>query len=79
MWSNPLRCAAIAVLMTVQSWTATAEPVRGDRSQVRTPAVRLNNSLPEKLVQRIDSAAKSRGQAGSVFLASAAEHEMARA
>lgn len=50
-----------------------------DLAKVRARAVRLNISLPENLVQRIDSAAKSRGQTRSAFLASAAEHEMARA
>lgn len=47
-----------------------------DLSKVRAKAVRLNISLPENLVQRIDAAAKARGQSRSAFLASAAEHEM---
>lgn len=50
-----------------------------DLAKVRARAVRLNISLPENLVQRIDSAAKSRGQTRSAFLASAAEHEMEKA
>lgn len=50
-----------------------------DLAKVRSRAVRLNISLPESLVQRIDSAARSRGQSRSAFLASAAEREMARA
>lgn len=48
-----------------------------DLSQVRSRAVRLNISLPENLVQRIDAAARQRGQSRSAFLATAAEHEMA--
>src|SRR5690606_4382083 len=48
-----------------------------DLSRVRAKAVRLNISLPEGLVQRIDAAAKRRGQSRSAFLAMAAEHEMA--
>jgi len=39
----------------------------------------LNISLPENLVQRIDAAARQRGQSRSAFLATAAEHEMAEA
>lgn len=49
-----------------------------DLTKVRSRAVRLNISLPENLVQRIDSAARSRGQSRSPFLASAAEREMAQ-
>lgn len=48
-----------------------------DLAKVRSRAVRLNISLPENLVQRIDSVARSRGQSRSAFLASAAEREMA--
>lgn len=48
-----------------------------DLAKVRAKAVRLNISLNEALVQRIDAAAKARGQSRSAFLATAAEHEMA--
>lgn len=48
-----------------------------DLAKVRSKAIRLNISLPENLVQRIDAAAKSRGQSRSAFLAIAAEREMA--
>lgn len=50
-----------------------------DLSRVRSRAVRLNISLPENLVQRIDATARQRGQSRSAFLAAAAEHEMAEA
>lgn len=50
-----------------------------DLSRVRSRAVRLNISLPENLVQRIDATARQRGQSRSAFLASAAEREMAEA
>ncbi len=50
-----------------------------DLSRVRSRAVRLNISLPESLVQRIDATARQRGQSRSAFLATAAEHEMAEA
>lgn len=50
-----------------------------DLAKVRAKAVRLNISLPENLLQRIDLAAKVRGQSRSAFLATAAEHEMAKA
>lgn len=50
-----------------------------DLSRVRSRAIRLNISLPENLVQRIDAAARQRGQSRSAFLATAAEHEMAEA
>lgn len=50
-----------------------------DLSRVRARAVRLNISLPESLVHRIDAAARRRGQSRSAFLAMAAEHEMAEA
>lgn len=50
-----------------------------DLSRVRSRAIRLNISLPENLVQRIDAAARQRGQSRSAFLAAAAEHEMAKA
>lgn len=44
-----------------------------DQSKVRNRAVRLNISLPENLVSRIDAAAKELGQNRSAFLAQAAE------
>ena len=47
-----------------------------DIARVRARAVRLNISLPENLLQRIDGAARLRGQSRSAFLAMAAEHEM---
>jgi predicted RNase H-like HicB family nuclease len=50
-----------------------------DLSRVRSRAVRLNISLPENLVRRIDAAARQRGQSRSAFLARAAEHEMSEA
>lgn len=50
-----------------------------DLSRVRSRAIRLNISLPEGLVQRIDATARQRGQSRSAFLATAAEHEMAEA
>lgn len=50
-----------------------------DLNKVRPRAVRLNISLPESLVQRIDAEARKRGQSRSAFLAVAAEHEMASA
>ena len=42
-------------------------------------AVRINISLPEALVQDIDTYAQARGMSRSAFLALAAEHEMADA
>ena len=50
-----------------------------DLARVRSRAMRLNISLPESLVQRIDATARQRGQSRSAFLAIAAEHEMAEA
>lgn len=50
-----------------------------DLSKVSTKAVRLNISLPENLVHRIDEEAKARHLSRSAFLAMAAEHEMANA
>ena len=50
-----------------------------DLAKVRDRAVRLNISLPESLVPRIDAYAKARGMSRSAFLAIAAEHEMAAA
>ena len=69
-----------------QAWSADPDYSGGfwmlvdiDLSKVRSRAVRLNISLPESLLQRIDQAARNRGQSRSAFLASAAEHEMAGA
>lgn len=39
-------------------------------------AIRINISLPEALVQEIDTYAQARGMSRSAFLALAAEHEM---
>ncbi|CAB3661958.1 Uncharacterised protein family (UPF0150) [Achromobacter spanius] len=47
-----------------------------DLSKVNTKAVRLNISLPENLVHRIDAVARARRLSRSAFLALAAEHEM---
>lgn len=47
-----------------------------DLARVRSRAVRLNISLPEALVKRIDAIAKQRGQSRSAFLAKAAERDM---
>lgn len=49
-----------------------------DLSRLSTKAVRLNISLPENLLHRIDNAAKARHLSRSGFLAMAAEHEMSR-
>ena len=49
-----------------------------DLGKVRAKSVRLNISLPENLLHRIDDAAKGRGQSRSAFLATAAEREMGR-
>ncbi|CAM5543868.1 type II toxin-antitoxin system HicB family antitoxin [Eoetvoesiella caeni] len=66
------------------AWTGHADYEGGfwmlvdiDLSRVRSRAVRLNISLPENLILRIDAAARQRGQSRSAFLATAAEHEMA--
>lgn len=50
-----------------------------DLSKLRSKAVRLNISLPERLVQQIDAAARQRRMSRSAFLALAAEHEMTHA
>ena len=47
-----------------------------DLSRINARAVRLNISLPERLVQRIDAEAGRRKLSRSAFLALAAEHEM---
>ncbi len=48
-----------------------------DLNKVRSRAIRVNISLSESLVGRIDSEAHRRGQSRSAFLAMAAEREMA--
>jgi predicted RNase H-like HicB family nuclease len=48
-----------------------------DLSRINSKAIRLNISLPERLVQQIDAAARERRMSRSAFLALAAEHEMA--
>lgn len=50
-----------------------------DLSKVSSKAVRLNISLPEQLVARIDSTASRLHMSRSAFLALAAQHEMAKA
>ncbi|HTH58598.1 MAG TPA: type II toxin-antitoxin system HicB family antitoxin [Paraburkholderia sp.] len=50
-----------------------------DLSKINSKAMRLNISLPERLVQQIDAAARERKLSRSAFLALAAEHEMAAA
>jgi len=50
-----------------------------DLSKVNTKAVRLNISLPENLVHRIDEEAKARHLSRSALLAMAAEREMEHA
>lgn len=47
-----------------------------DLSRVNAKSVRLNISLPERLVQRIDAEAERRRLSRSAFLALAAEREM---
>lgn len=47
-----------------------------DLSKVNTRAIRLNISLPEHLVGKIDRAAAARRMSRSAFLAMAAEHEL---
>jgi len=47
-----------------------------DLSKVNTRAVRLNISLPEYLVGKIDQAAAARRMSRCAFLALAAEHEL---
>lgn len=47
-----------------------------DLSKISTRAVRLNISLPENLVHRIDVVAKAQHLSRSAFLAKAAEREM---
>lgn len=47
-----------------------------DLNKISTKSVRLNISLPENLVHRIDAMARERHLSRSAFLAMAAEHEM---
>lgn len=47
-----------------------------DLSRISTRAIRVNVSLPEWLVARIDEAAGARHLSRSAFLALAAQHEM---
>jgi len=47
-----------------------------DLSRVNAKAIRLNVSLPQSLVKRIDAVAQARSMSRSAFLALAAEHEM---
>lgn len=47
-----------------------------DLSRISSRAVRLNVSLPENLVHKIDDAARARRLSRSGFLALAAEHEI---
>lgn len=53
--------------------------VEVDLSRVNARAVRVNVSMPESLLARIDRAASDRHLSRSGFLALAAEREMARA
>ncbi len=50
-----------------------------DLAKINTRAVRLNISLPEHLVGKIDHAAAARRMSRSAFLAMAAEHELSAA
>lgn len=50
-----------------------------DLTKIGSKAVRLNISLPDRLVQQIDAAAKARRMTRSAFLALAAQHEMEHA
>ncbi|PHS48680.1 MAG: HicB family protein [Marinobacter sp.] len=47
-----------------------------DTSKLKTKSVRLNVSLPEGLLRRIDSEAKSRHMSRSAFLAMSAQREL---
>ena len=49
-----------------------------DLSKISTRAMRLNISLPERLVKEIDTFARSENMSRSAFLARAARHEMAQ-
>lgn len=74
---------AIPAASTPDQWIASEEYQGGfwmlvdiDLSKVNTKAVRLNISLPENLVHRIDASARERHMSRSAFLAKAAEREM---
>ena len=77
----------IPVASSPDIWTDHADYQEGgfwmlvdiDIARIRSRAIRLNISLPENLVQRIDATARQRGQSRSAFLATAAEREMAEA
>lgn len=67
----------------IETWQADAEYQGGfwmlvdiDLSKINSKAIRLNVSLPENLVGKIDSAAAARRMSRSAFLAMAAEHEL---
>lgn len=71
---------------TPEAWEGRAGFAHGfwmmveiDLSRLSTRAIRLNISLPENLVHRIDAAAKAQHLSRSAFLAKAAEREMAQA
>ncbi|MCP1121582.1 type II toxin-antitoxin system HicB family antitoxin [Robbsia andropogonis] len=71
---------------TIARWADSADYADGfwmlidiDLRKVSSKAVRLNISLPDYLVQRIDAAASARRLSRSAFLAVAAEHEMEKA
>lgn len=68
---------------SIEQWRADPDYTDGfwmlidiDLSKINTRAVRLNISLPENLVGKIDSAAAARRMSRSAFLALAAEHEI---
>lgn len=78
--------AAISGPSTPEAWEGHGDFEGGfwmmvdiDLSKVSTKAVRLNISLPENLVHRIDAVAKAHRLSRSAFLAKAAEREMAEA
>jgi len=75
--------AGVPAPSTPEKWQGEADYQGGywmlveiDLSKISTKAVRLNISLPENLVHRIDKAANDRRLSRSAFLALAAEHEM---
>jgi len=47
-----------------------------DTGKLKTKSVRLNVSLPEGLLRRIDNEAKSRHMSRSAFLAMSAQREL---
>lgn len=75
---------SIPVASTPDQWASNKDYRGGfwmmvdiDLSKVNAKAVRLNISLPENLVYRIDASARERHMSRSAFLATAAEREMA--